>query len=65
MLYSISATVEQRTKGGVVTMQIPTFYLDSSVQGIMDEKHAQFIGEEIINPTRNKSIKVNAFAKQL
>lgn len=62
MLYAIDATVVHKTKHGTITGQIPTFYLDSNVQGIVDEKHAAFIGEEIVNPTRNKNIKVNVSA---
>jgi len=59
MIYACAATVEKKGKGGVTTMQLPTFFLDSRVQGIVDEKHAEFIATEIINPCRLKTIKVN------
>ena len=61
MIYCITATVER--KG--ITSQLPTFYLDNRVQGIMNEAHARFIAEEIINPCRVKGIKVNAMQLRL
>lgn len=55
MLYSIDATVVHHTKdencvSSDVTIQIPTFYLDSEVQGIVDEAHAVEIARGIILP---------------
>jgi len=62
MLYAINATIEHKRGGYKNVAQIPTFYLDSTVQGITDTSHAEFIAKEIINPTRNKNLKVNVTA---
>ena len=53
MLYGITATVSRRTQlGQVITHQVPTFYLNSEVQGILNKDHAKVIAEEIVNPTK-------------
>jgi hypothetical protein len=58
MLYTIQATITYKRSDGTITAQLPTFLLDSNIQGIKDANHAKFIAEEIINPTRNKNLKV-------
>ena len=47
-MYAVQATVE--TVRGVWTgmKQIPTFYLDESVQGIVSEEHAQRVALDIL-----------------
>ena len=48
-MYAIQATVRAATSGGgVVTRQVPTFYLDENVQGIVSEEHARQIAAEIL-----------------
>ena len=42
--------------------QVPTFFLDSNVQGIVDEKHAEQIANEIINPTQDENLRVTVVA---
>lgn len=62
MKYIIHATVNYVRGGYTITGQVPTFLLDDSIQGITDAKHAEFIAEEIINPTKNKNLKVSCTA---
>lgn len=50
MLYAITATITKLTKNGTITKQIPMFYLDSNVQGIVSAEHAEKIAATIINP---------------
>ena len=45
--------------GESVSIQIPTFYLDTKVQGIVNERHAETIVTEICNPTFDKNIVVS------
>ncbi len=54
-LYAIVATVVHHTNDSHCvsvdrSIQIPTFYLDADVQGIIDEAHAETIAREIIIP---------------
>ncbi len=54
-LYAISATLVHHTKDSNCisvdrSVQIPTFYLDANVRGIIDEAHAEAIAREIIMP---------------
>ena len=49
--YAIGATVrEYRDDGWTATRQIPTFYLDANVQGIMSEDQACIIARRILDP---------------
>lgn len=57
MLYQITATVTHHTNDDMcvsttITYQIPTFYLDSEVQGIVDIIQAEKIAREIVNPAK-------------
>jgi hypothetical protein len=54
-LYAITVQVETVTIGSGDTawrgsVQVPTFYLDADVQGIVSEDHAARIASTIINP---------------
>jgi hypothetical protein len=51
--------MEKKGTDGVITMQLPTFYLDGRVQGITSENAARFIAEEIVNPLKLKTVKVH------
>ena len=43
-MYAITATAYRRTADGwTVASQVPTFYLNANVQGIVDEAHAKSI----------------------
>ena len=52
MLYQImatrTATVRRGESDWTTTTQIPTFYLDDTVQGIVDADHAEAIARDIL-----------------
>lgn len=49
-MYGISATVETEGKGGYSGVrQIPTFYLDENVQGILSEAQAENVAWHILS----------------
>lgn len=49
-MYAIQATYSHRTPDGWNGVrQIPTFYLDENVQGIVDEAHAEKIARDILS----------------
>lgn len=54
ILYAVTAQIIpfQHAAGGWRSngLQLPTFYLDPSVQGIMDETHAKIIARAIVDP---------------
>ena len=48
-MYAITANYEHTTPDGYTgSRQIPTFYLDEHVQGIVDEAHAVNIARDIL-----------------
>jgi hypothetical protein len=49
MRYMVQSTVTLRDKWRTV-YSVPTFYLDSRVQGIVDVHHASTIAREVIDP---------------
>jgi hypothetical protein len=64
-MYAITAQVlTYDTDANAITWrgsrQIPTFYLDETVQGITDERHATRIAREIIDPFRVLNVRVTA-----
>lgn len=63
-LYSVTAATEQHTVNGVIHRTVPCFLLNSSVQGIMDERHAEEIARQIINPVGHPCLKVFAHAER-
>ena len=58
MLYGVTATVAVKRNGWTTTHQVPTFYLDSRVQGIVDKEHAKVIAADVVNPTKDSNLKV-------
>ena len=58
MLYSITATITRTTPEGTTTKGIPTFCLNSNVQGIVDAEHAEKIALDILNPFGDTTLKV-------
>ena len=49
--YAVTATVRERIGDGWTrSAQVPTFYLDADVQGIVDEDHAAIVARRVINP---------------
>jgi len=61
MFYVINATVLRTTKEGTTVHTVPTFYLSSDVQGIVDATHAETIAREVINPTKDVGITVAVY----
>ncbi len=55
MLYQITATVTRPFGIWTGTTQIPTFYLDSHVQGIIDSNHARLIACEILDTAKQEN----------
>lgn len=52
-MYAVSATVTgQTTLGVTTTRQVPTFYLDERVQGLVSEAHAELVAFDVIDPAR-------------
>ncbi len=50
-MYSITAQFNgKRENGYSFSRQVPTFFLDESVQGIIDENHAWNIALDILDP---------------
>ncbi len=61
MFYQITATVTKKTADGTTSIQVPTFFLNGNVQGIVGIDHAEQIAKEVINPTKDDSVTVNAY----
>lgn len=53
-MYVVVATVTHtKSEGGNIwssTRQVPTFFLDEAVQGIVDTNHARRIARDVIDP---------------
>lgn len=49
-MYAVTATITRQKGEWQSTRQIPTFYLDPNVQGIVSDDHAARIVQDIINP---------------
>jgi hypothetical protein len=50
-MYAVTATRRIKTDDGYTRIQqVPTFYLNPDVQGIVDEKHAGDIALDILGP---------------
>lgn len=66
MKYRITATaIKTEVRDGqtwTATYQVPTFELDDNILGIMSDEHAAKIAASVINPTKDPSITVNAYA---
>jgi hypothetical protein len=60
MMYVITAQVLTENDSFTGSRQIPTFYLDSAVQGITDAGHATDIAKEIIDPAGTLTLSVHA-----
>lgn len=54
-MWSIQATVTTEVDGWKVTRQVPTFYLNPRVQGIVSQDHAVSIARDILTVTERPS----------
>ncbi len=59
MFYQIVAVINKHTAKGVVVSQVPTFYLHSAIQGIVDAKHAEKVAVDVVNPTKDPAVVVH------
>lgn len=62
-MYAVQVTVTiPETGGWKRTKQLPTFYLDENVQGIVNNEHACRIAYGIVNPCdeTNKEFSISA-----
>jgi len=48
-MYAIHATVEHKQGGWTAIRQVPTFYLNENVQGILTEHQARIVAEDILS----------------
>lgn len=49
-MYAITAAINSfNDDGWISTRPLPTFYLDSNIQGIVDEDHATKIAHDILD----------------
>jgi len=60
MLYVITAQVLTSQSGHNGSQQVPTFYLDSALQGITDAEHAVKIARYIIDPMGTLELSIHA-----
>lgn len=61
-MYAIQSSVSVVVKGWTLTRQNPMFYLDKNLLGIVNEKHAEAIAVDILNPLRDENLTVNVSA---
>lgn len=59
MLYLISANVIHHDGTWQISSQVPTFLLNSHVQGIVDASHAERIARDVINPLKLEGIEIH------
>lgn len=58
--YCITADiVKTEPNGSIRSVQVPTFFLLSPVQGIVSEEHAKQIAHDILNPLKDSTITVH------
>lgn len=58
-MYKVQATIERTNPdGSILSVQIPTFFLNEDYQGIMNEYHARSVVHDILNPFSDKSIRI-------
>ena len=49
-MYAIQGQLETMREGWSSSRQLPTFYLDPSVQGIISAEHAERVARDIFEP---------------
>lgn len=63
MLYQIQARVERTTADGWTSVRdLPTFYLDSNVQGILSVEAAERIARRLLTDAAGDGATVHVFA---
>lgn len=63
MYYQVQGTVVRFAgkPGETVTIQLPTFYLHSDVQGILNVEQAEKVALSIVNPTSDPNIEPHLY----
>jgi hypothetical protein len=51
--------VKNHDDGSYTSIQVPSFYLNTNIQGIVTPEGAKRVAEDIINPTKDPSIEVH------
>lgn len=51
----------QRPDGWTLSGQVPTFFLDENIQGILDKEGAEHIAKKIVNPLNLEGVFVHAY----
>jgi hypothetical protein len=60
MFYAVMANIVIRRRDGYTALiGMPTFFLDSDVQGIVNEAHALFIAQKMLNEIVDSTTVVN------
>jgi hypothetical protein len=61
--YIVVAYVVKTDASGTTSYQVPTFYLNADIQGIVSKEQAERIALEVVNPTRDPSLQVHVTVK--
>lgn len=64
MWYQIQAVIKTESDKGEGAVQIPTFYLNSEIQGIINIGHAKRVAKDVINPEghyRDDQLEITAY----
>jgi hypothetical protein len=65
MLYQVMATIVYSKNRRTTTKQIPTFYLNGDVQGVVDKKHAASIAMSIVDISDDPNVEVSVSVKEI
>jgi hypothetical protein len=65
ILYCVTARFQVFDDGWSKIVDIPTFYLNPTIQGITDERHAIEIAKEIINPTDDMKVHLGIYVQKV
>lgn len=65
-MWQITATITSWSKARwEKTTQIPTFFLDGKIQGILTASHAEHIAYDVINPLNDLNVRVSIHAMEI
>lgn len=65
VFYLITGTETLDTGKGRISRQIPSFFLNSNIQGIVSEEHAVKIAKNILDPWNNADIELSLWATEV
>lgn len=61
VVFQISGTITYPVAAGRITSQIPTFYLDADVQGILTCEHAAKVASRLLNLPGTPSVELSLY----